>query len=69
MNDDYCVFVIISSLTALALPSPGSVVYAVFAGVLVWLAGVTGGIERGGAITETSGPSDPSAREHGRGEA
>ncbi|MBO0848682.1 MAG: hypothetical protein J2P20_04415 [Pseudonocardia sp.] len=47
MNDDFCLFVILTSLVALLLPPSGALIYLVFAGVLVSLAGVAGGIGRG----------------------
>ena len=53
MKDDYCVFVILASLIALALPPLASTFYVVAAGVLVWLAGRAGGLESGAVITRT----------------
>ena len=47
MKDDYCVFIILACLIALALPPLASVFYVGVAGVLVWLAGRAGGIDPG----------------------
>jgi hypothetical protein len=61
MKDDYCVFVILASLIALALPPLASAFYLVAACVLVWLAGRAGGLESGAAVTR-SGDHDTRSR-------
>ncbi len=48
MKDDYCVFVIVASLIALALPATADVVYTLMAAPIVWLAGVQGGWQSSG---------------------
>jgi len=45
-DDSYCLFVILASLIALGLPTPGQVVYAVVALPIVLLAGL-GGVAEG----------------------
>ncbi|HTK63578.1 MAG TPA: hypothetical protein VL595_14430 [Pseudonocardia sp.] len=44
MRDDYCVFVILASLIALALPPAAALFYGLFAGLLVWLGARAGGV-------------------------
>jgi hypothetical protein len=61
MNDEYCVFVILASLIALALPPAGALFYLLFAGTLVWLAGRAGGFASGDPVAISGGP-EPSSR-------
>jgi hypothetical protein len=64
MNDHFCLFVILTSLIGLVLPPGGAVIYLLFASVLVWMAGVAGGMDRRGqAVTE---PSNTRSREQRR---
>lgn len=45
MKDDYCVFVILAGLIALALPPSAALFYGPFAGLLVWLGARAGGVD------------------------
>jgi hypothetical protein len=61
MTDDFCVFVILASLIGLALPSAAVMIYLGFASVLVCLAAMSGGIERGSS-TPVSDDTAPVVR-------
>jgi hypothetical protein len=64
MNDHFCLFVILTSLIGLVLPPGGALIYLVFAGVLVWMAAVAGGIDHHGQATTE--PSNTPSREQRR---